>query len=355
MTNAVAAVLARYKARRLDDYPTLPVFPGDEMEETDASPEEGEVERDYELPLDRWRAIPSQPPDALAPRRFVDGSIVARTIGALEDGQGRQRPLLMAAIGAAALELVGSSFVRREQDVRLETCLALISKGVKRSDLDQIRDSLGELGIRLLELEARTMSSDFELARTHTYDGARDEMLKAEQSLVLSALETPTVVDGLLEDRLQGLSDWNVPVVAVVKRLLRIRNHLHQAGINLVYALRSGERTPAIVLQTRPQPYEFEPVVSWFLRLHGESGIAPSWGVVRVAVSKAYFENSLGKDFSAIDRISGWLYDVRCRDRSYQRMPVSLEPIVRVEDHLRALRPSLDAAIGRFAIAAELV
>jgi len=355
VANALSVVLAKYNAHRLDDYPTLPIFPGDEIEETDVAPEEGEVERDYELPLDEWRAVAPLDPGPDAPHRFVDGSIVARTIGTLEDPQGRQRPLLMAVIGAAALELEGQSLVRHEYDAEIDTYLALISKGLKREDLNQIRSSLADLGIRLLELEARTMSTDFELARTHTFDGARDEMLKAEQRLVVTALDKATIIDGVLEDRLQNLPDWDVPAVAVVKRLLRIRNHLHQAGINLVYKLRPGERTPAIVLQTHPRPYVFEPVVTWYLRLNGEYGIAPSWGVVRVAITQAYFEGTLGRDFGALSRLSGWLYQLRCRDRSYQRMPVSLEPIVRVEDHLRALRPSIDAAIGRFAATANLL
>jgi len=179
-------------------------------------------------------------------------------------------------------------------------------------------------------------------------------MLEAERRLVITNLDRPTLVDGLVEDRLEGLDSWDVPVVGVIKRLLRIRNHLHQAGMNLVYSLEPGERTPAIILRTHPRPYVFRSVVSWFLRLHGGPQVAPSWGVVRVALPLDYFENSLQQDFQAISRLSGWLYSLRCRDRAYQRMPVSLEPIVRVEEHMRALRPSLDAAIGRFQAAAQL-
>ncbi len=354
MVSILPGVFAKYRAQRLNDYPFLPVFPGDELEEDEVSPEEGEVERDYELPIAEWRAIPPREPGPDMPRRFVDGTIVARTIGTLADAQDRQRPLLMAVIGAAALELEGRRLARREHDAAMETVLAMITKGLKREDIDQMHGGLSDLGIRLLELPARSLSTDFELARTHTFDGTRDEMLKVEQHLVLDALDRPTVVDGSLEDRLEPLSSWDVPVVAVVKRLLRIRNHLHLAGINLVYALKPGERTPAIVLQTHSRPYVFSPVVSWYLRLHGGGGIAPSWGVVRVAVAQEYFEQTLGGDFDWLSRLSGWLFALRCRDQSYQRMPVSLEPIVRVEEHLKALRPSLDAAIGRFTNAAGL-
>lgn len=354
MTSALTAVFAKYKARLLNDYPFLPVFPGDEVEDDEVAPEEGEVERDYELPLEQWRALPALEPGTDRPTRFIDGTIVARTVGALTDPQGRQRPMLMSVIGAAALELEDRTLVRREQDFEMETTLAMIAKGLKQDDLDEMDRGLQALGLRFLQLPARTLSTDFELARTHTFDGAREEMLQVERRLLLSKLDRPTIVDGLLEDRLEGLDSWDIPVTGVVKRLLRIRHHLHQAGINLVYTLKPGERTPAIVLQTHPRPYVFKPVVSWFLRLTGGGDIAPSWGVVRVAMPQEYFVNSLKGDFEALSRLSGWLYALRCRDRSYQRMPVSLEPIVRVEEHLQALRPSLEAAIGRFAATAGL-
>lgn len=354
VSTILASTFARYHTRRINDYPFLPVFPGDELEDDVVAPEEGEVERDYELPLDHWHAIPALEPGSDMPRRFVDGTIVARTVGALTDAQGRERPLLMAIVGAAALELEDRNLVRRPHDYEMDTVLAIIAKGMRRDDLDLIAGEMTLLGVRILELPARSLSTDFELARTHTFDGARDEMLEAERRLVVSCLDRSTLVDGLLEDRLEGLDSWDVPVVGVVKRLLRIRNHLHQAGMNLVYSLKPGERTPAIVLQTHPRPYTFRSVLSWFLRLHGGDDVAPSWGVVRVSLPLEYFEGSLGGDFETISRLSGWLYALRCRDRSYQRMPVSLEPIVRVEEHMRALRPSLDAAIGRFQAAAQL-
>lgn len=354
MISVLASVLAKYHARKLNDYPFLPTFPGDELEDHEIAPEEGQVDRDYELPLIDWRAIPCAAPVRPMPMRFVDGSINARTIGTLTDTDGRQRPMLMAVVSAAALELEEGYLRRRDGDYEVDTILTMINRGLRRDDLDLLKSAVADMGIRLVDIPARTLSTDFELARDNTFDAARTEMLQAEKSLVLLGLDRPTVVDGVLEDRLDDLAVWDVPVVGVVKQLLRIRYHLHQAGINLVYTLRPGERTPAIVLQTHVTRHDFRPVVSWYLRLHGGEGIAPSWGVVRVAVPQEYFENTLGKDFTYLNELSGWLYSLRCRDRSYQRMPVSLEPVVRVEDNLRALRPSLDLAIGRFQAAAGL-
>ena len=62
----------------------------------------------------------------------------------------------------------------------------------------------------------------------------------------------------------------------------------------------------------------------------------PNWGVVRVEVAEAYFER-VGRDFGQVDRLSHALYQMRCRLAAYRRGPVSLEPIVRAEESLRAL------------------
>jgi hypothetical protein len=59
-------------------------------------------------------------------------------------------------------------------------------------------------------------------------------------------------------------------------------------------------------------------------------------GVVRVEIAEAYFER-VGKDFGQINRLSHALIRMRCRLSSYGRGPVSLAPIVRAEEVLRAL------------------
>jgi hypothetical protein len=62
----------------------------------------------------------------------------------------------------------------------------------------------------------------------------------------------------------------------------------------------------------------------------------PSWGVVRVEVAQKFFEQT-GKDFRFLDRLSHSLRRMRCRRSDYGRGPVSLEPIVRAEEVLKAL------------------
>ena len=58
--------------------------------------------------------------------------------------------------------------------------------------------------------------------------------------------------------------------------------------------------------------------------------------IVRVEIAAEYFQR-IGKDFGHIDRLSHALIEMRCRLGSYRRGPVSLAPIVRAEEVLRAL------------------
>lgn len=79
------------------------------------------------------------------------------------------------------------------------------------------------------------------------------------------------------------------------------------------------------------------PTASWFLKLAGGPRLAPNWGFVRVDVPWVQFESHFHGDFSFVGRLSRWLIDARCRQESYARMPVSLEPIVRAEESLKPL------------------
>src|SRR5262249_7569101 len=98
-----------------------------------------------------------------------------------------------------------------------------------------------------------------------------------------------------------------------------------------LYRLEPGQRTPAFRL-----PSKHLPVVSWYLKLDGKHGALPNWGVIRVEVPLGHFRQR-GSDFGYLTRLSHGLFQRRCREASYQRMAVSLEPIVRAEDGLKAL------------------
>ena len=79
------------------------------------------------------------------------------------------------------------------------------------------------------------------------------------------------------------------------------------------------------------------PTASWYLKLLGGPRLAPNWGFVRVDVPWAQFTGHFHGDFGFVARLSRFSIDARCRQQSYARMPVSLEPIVRAEECLKPL------------------
>ena len=92
------------------------------------------------------------------------------------------------------------------------------------------------------------------------------------------------------------------------------------------------------------------PTASWYLKLAGGPRLAPNWGFVRVDVPWVQFESDFHGDVAFVGRLSRWLIDARCRQESYARMPVSLEPIVRAEESLKPLftpLPILSARLYR--------
>ena len=110
----------------------------------------------------------------------------------------------------------------------------------------------------------------------------------------------------------------------------------------MLYALRPGERTPALALTT-----EKLKLVTWYLRLTDGDG-GPLDGVVRIELSRAFFENTARGDFAYIDRLSRSFCRWRTRDAGYGRAGITLHPIQQAEELLRAHFVSTDTLISRF-------
>ena len=317
-----------------------PPFSALEADEEDRSEDDDNKRNfDYELPQHAWRALTpgAAPPDA--PVRFVDGSIVSRTVGVITVAS-RRRPLIAATISAAALELKGRNLSRAAGARRLKI-LCLNSNGIDHDDLEATRQQLGELGVGLETSEAN-QTADFDTMRRSARSIAMSVMEAAERSVMCDADETPTLVDGLLERRLtQGRQA--VPVVGVVKR--QIATYLPPGLQELVYSLNPGERTPAFVLQVMgPNRAELE-IVNCYVRLSSPLGAAPSYGIVRLSAPLEYVKrHHVGQDLGPyLSGLAGYIYTLRHRDYVYARAGISIEPIVRVEEHLHALRPDIDS------------
>jgi hypothetical protein len=121
-------------------------------------------------------------------------------------------------------------------------------------------------------------------------------------------------------------------------------------GWRTLLNLAPGERTPVFSIAAEGRLT----VATWYLKLAGESPLAPNWGYIRVELPWAQFRATFGGGFGFVDRLSRWLVDARYRAASYARMPVSLEPVVRAEDGLKPLFTPFPVLINRLYRAADL-
>jgi len=334
----------RYDARPLDDRPYEPLPLADQALDQDEEALKARLRQlSYEVPASEWRPIPSGGGDPVdAPRRFIDGSVFSRSVAALSV-EGRRRPAILACLGALALHLEAGRLARPPDGFRLRTVLCLLSNGMPQEDLRQMADGLASIGIEMVVSETAELAADFEVLRRRTWDLAKERMEEAEKEVLFAAPDVPAVVDGLLERRLVTVASQGMAAVGVVKR--QMRRYLPDSHLNLLYDLGPGERTPAFLLET-----EHATVVSWYLRLSAAEGLSPGYGIVRLAVPREYLERrfpALDERWAQLSALSAWLRALRCREVSYPRAGISLEPIVRVEDELHALLPDIRQVAAR--------
>jgi hypothetical protein len=331
-----------YAVRALDDAPVTPVPFIDRLTDEDESELAARIERlSYEASIDSWAPIPCEGEPAQPPARFIDGSIRSRTALSLDVG-GVQRPAILAAIGALALCKNGRQLFRPAEQLRLETVLCLLSNDMPEDDLEALAQGLADLDIRLVPAHTDDLSVDFEVLRRRTFDLAKQRMEAAERDVLFLEPDVPTAIDGLLERRLTSSASQTMPVVGVVKR--QLRQYLPETHIAFLYGLEPGQRSPAFILET-----QHAQIITWYLRLSGETSASPSYGIVRLTTPRerleAQFSDAKARS-AEISALSKHLYELRHRERSYARAGISLEPIVRVEDELHAVMPSVDRMLA---------
>jgi hypothetical protein len=337
--------LQHYGGRRLRPYAPQPVL--DSAADGEGTEPEKTAQLDLECPLEEWRAmyVGDGPPDDTAlPRRFIDGCHAGETVAWLQDGAGHPIPVRLAEVGGVALRVEGRQL--RREFALVERVVSMIVDPFPWHEIEAFATALTGHGLRLLpatlpllDKDTRGLSYEFERMREQARVRAQYEMEVLEELALCQDPDTPSLVDGRLGRFQQaGLSRFRV--VGVIKQ--QRENYLHARGWQVFYRLEPGERTPAFRL-----PSKHLPVVSWYLKIHGARGVLPGWGVVRVEISEDHFERA-GLDFAYLDRLSRALLRLRCRQFSYARAPVSLEPIVRAEESLKALFSSLEMLSQRF-------
>ena len=168
-----------------------------------------------------------------------------------------------------------------------------------------------------------------------------EAMEEAERDVMLADFAKPTLMDGLLERRLATAPSHNVPVIGLVKR--QMTTYL-PPGCRRWSTAEAGRAHAGF----RARDGAARDLVNIYVRLSSRGGTSPSYGIVRVTAPLAYVESAHARDMPAyLSGLAAYLYRLRHRDLAYSRAGISVEPIVRVEDHLHAILPDLDALIPR--------
>ena len=232
---AARTIFSSYAPAALNDA-SVPPFPGHEADEE----EEGrglDLNLDVEVAQASWRCIAPGTAPADAPVRFIDGSIKSKTVGCIIVG-GRRRPLIAAAVSAAALEIEGRgrSAGRVRARRRCWPCTATASSATtgceafhalardRRRAADQ-RGRGAPGGGRL-----RHAAAD-DAQHRHAGDGRGGARRHA------GGHPEPTLMDGLLERRL-ATQKLDLPVVGLVKR--QMTTYLPSALQELVVRAAAG-------------------------------------------------------------------------------------------------------------------
>ncbi len=346
--------LRRHGARRVREFAPQPELLTDSIA---LIKDDEKVDLDYETKTADWapRALPPEYPIdwAQGPQRFVDGKDVGRTVAWLQSEEGFPVPVRVAEVGAIAMRVMenedGKNELRREWN-KVERVVAFMADLFPWHEVEEFAYALQGTGFRLLPVYAGEEDSegplnffDFESMRKRAGDSSKNEMLRLEREALGQDTITPSLVDGSLEAHSAGFGEGD-PIVGLVKT--HSRNYLNAEGWRTYYQLEPCQRTPAFCVPGRQR--RALDVISWYVRLDGARGELPNYGVVRVEVPKPFFEDSVSKDWTYLDRVSKLICNYRCRDAGYGRAAISIHPIQRAEESLGALFTQSDTLISRF-------
>lgn len=314
----------------------------------EAEDETKKADHAYEVPLEGWAPLALNLPERwrpsdwdLRPIRFIDGKDVGETVTCLTSPEGYPVPVRLSEIGSVVMRVEGGTC--RREDAFVQRVVAMVAGVFPWHEVEAFAAALQGAGMLLLVAQLPKDGSwyDFERMRKAAQNRSLDEMGVLEELAVQREPDVPSIVDGRLEPRVGGLDPERSPVFGVIKTHREI--YLHPLGMQVLYRLGLGERTPVFSL-----PNEKLPVVSWYVRFAGGERTMPNWGYVRVEASKRWFEDRQGRDFGFVDQLSRTLFEYRSREHSYGRAPVSLDPIVRAERSLGALFAPPSALASRF-------
>ncbi|HNE02905.1 MAG TPA: hypothetical protein PLT08_00190 [Anaerolineales bacterium] len=270
-----------------------------------------------------WRPIEWE----YSPIRFVDGKDVGQTVAWVYSPDGYPVPIRLSQIGSIVMNLENGE-IRRDYST-VDRVVSMVVDPFSWEDIEGFARSLQANGIRLLPAYPLDPNAtfEFEKLRQASQDRTREEMSVLEEAAIARNNNVPTVIDGRLDKHSGGFDRSYSPVFGVIKT--HYQNYLNRTGMQVLYDLKAGERTPFFRLTPNQRPS----VITWYLRLSDAIGTTPTWGFIRIEVSQDwFFMNQQNENF--VNRLSRAIYEYRCKESSYRRAPVSIHPIVRAEESL---------------------
>ena len=350
---AVRSFFRQYGGTAVGATPVQPNLMPDDEESSDAIDRTVEVEEDEWAPI-LVREAPARPGEY--PERFIDGS---QDVLCVRAPRGWPIPMVLSEIGAVALRSVSSArggLAFEREFSKVERVLSFVADPFPWEQIEGFATALAnrpELALRVL-LANRPKDKhnpfDYEVMRTQARARAQQEMTTLERLALGLHRNTATLVDGPLS-RVMGSPDIGRALVVGAAKT-QSANHLHERGWRTLFDLGKRHRTPVYKCESKGTEGGRFPVAMWFVKLATGPQLAPNWGHIRVEVQWDQFLarvdlESKEKDFSFVNRLSGWLIDARCRTDGYARMPVSLDPIVRAEESLKPLFTPLAVLANR--------
>ncbi|MBA4190604.1 MAG: hypothetical protein C0467_21675 [Planctomycetaceae bacterium] len=357
-SNPVREFFRRHRATNSGEMPSQSILEND-LEERAG------IRWDCEMDPNDWEPrICAEEPIRLGeiPTRFVDGCHTGQAVTWLRNPtHGWPVAVFLAEVGGVAMELKGRTLVRRF--FGLERVVSFVVDAFPWDEVESLAAALSNLrDFPLRLLPARRPDADdvnlfdYEVMRSQAEVRTIREMTTWESVALNADRDAPTLLDGPLASRdIMALQHRPGLLIAVIKT--HNKNYLHDQGWRTLLELPAAKRTPFFKIDP---PVKRKgagvSVATWYLRLSDTD--APNAGIVRVEVPWAQFIDrwpTKELQIGFVGRLSRWLIDARCRQRSYARMPISLEPIVRAEESLKSLFTPFNLLRNRFLRHAGLI
>src|SRR5579884_93799 len=318
------------------------------------------MEWGIEQSTDEWKPVilpetPAHPGEV--PERFIDGCQSGHAVACLRAPEvGWPIPVFLAEVGGVAMRLTGRDLTR--DFFGLDRVVSFVTDAFPWQEVEAFAAALANLSgfpLRVLPTDLPKVEDpidlfDYEKMRKAAQNRANNEMANWEAIALAADRTTPTLCDGRLEPRLRSpkTAEQFALVVGVVKT--HSANLLHPQGWRTLLDLKPGQRTPFFkIAKTAKGDANDLPVGTWFVKMASGDEVMPNWAAVRVEIPWIQFRRWPETDRTGfVNRLSRWLIDARCRQRSYARMAVSLEPIVRAEDCLKSLFTPFGVLRNRF-------